>query len=55
MMEFNCTFRYDSTLLAVTTTVPPVGGTFSPPAPVTYQCDVNWNEAVEPIASRQVI
>ena len=48
MMEFDCTFRYDATLLAVTNTVPPVGGTFSPPAPGTYQYDVNWNEAVEP-------
>jgi N-acetylneuraminic acid mutarotase len=46
--EFQCTFRYDATLLAVTNTVPPVGGTFSPPAPGTYQYDVNWNEAVDP-------
>src|SRR6266481_1362618 len=44
----SCAFRYDATLLAVTDTVPPVGGTFSPPAPGTYQYDVNWNEAVDP-------
>ena len=48
VIEFQCTFRYDATLLAVTDTVPPVGGTFSPPAPGTYQYDVNWNEAVDP-------
>ena len=29
VLEFNCTFRYDATLLAVTDTVPPDGGTFS--------------------------
>ena len=46
--EFTGTFRYDATLLAVTTTVPPVGGTFTPPAPGSYQYDVNWNEAVDP-------
>ena len=48
VIAFNCTFRYDATLLAVTNTVPPVGGTFSPPAPGTYEYDVNWNEAVDP-------
>ena len=32
----------------VTTTVPPVGGTFSPPAPGDYQYDVNFNQAVDP-------
>ena len=32
----------------MTTTVPPVGGTFSPPAPGNYQYDVNFNEAVDP-------
>ncbi len=46
--EFTGTFRWDATLLQVTTTVPPVGGTFSPPAPGSYQYDVNWNEAVDP-------
>ena len=48
VIEFTCTFRYDATLLAVTDSVPPVGGTFSPPAPGTYQYDLNWNEAVNP-------
>ncbi len=47
-LEFMCTFRYDATLLQVTTTVPAVGGTFEPPAPNTYQYDVNFNEAVDP-------
>jgi hypothetical protein len=46
--EFDCTFRYDATLLAVTDTLPPVGGTFAPPAPRTYQYDVNWNEPIDP-------
>jgi hypothetical protein len=48
VFEFNCTFRYDATLLEVTDTVPPVGGTFTPPAPGSYQYDVNWNEDVDP-------
>ncbi len=48
IFEFTCDFRYDATLLQVTTTVPPVGGTFSPPAPGTYTYDVNFNEAVDP-------
>jgi hypothetical protein len=47
-LEFLCTFRYGQTQLAVTTTVPPVGGTFTPPAPGTYTYDVNWNKAVDP-------
>jgi hypothetical protein len=47
VQEFQCTFRYDVTLLAVTNTDPPVGGTFTPPAPGTYNYDVNWNEAVD--------
>ncbi len=46
--EFSGTFRYDALLLGVTSTVPAVGGTFSPPAPRIYQYDVNWNEAVDP-------
>jgi len=46
--EFLCTYRYDVTTLAVTTTNPPVGGTFNPPAPNTYQYDVNFNEALDP-------
>ena len=48
MNEFTGTFRYDATLLQVTTTVPAVGGVFTPPAPGSYQYDVNWNEAVDP-------
>ena len=30
VLEFNCTFRYDATLLAVIDTVPPDGGTLRP-------------------------
>src|SRR5262249_23730380 len=46
--EFLCTFCYAVTPLQVTTTNPPVGGTFSPPAPADYQFDVNFNQAVDP-------
>src|SRR4030095_5714545 len=46
--EFNCTFSYDVLLLQVVSTDPPVGGTFSPPAPNDYQYDVNFNEPVDP-------
>ena len=46
--EFNCSFCYAVTPLQVTTTVPPDGGTFSPPAPGDYQYDVNFNQAVDP-------
>ena len=35
VMEFQCTFRYDATLLQVTSTNPPVGGTFTGPATPT--------------------
>ena len=45
---FDCTFRYDALTLAVTTTVPAVGGTFNPPAPSNYNYDVNFNKAVDP-------
>jgi hypothetical protein len=48
VVEFTCTFRYDQLLLEVVSTDPPVGGTFSPPAPNDYQYDVNFNEAVDP-------
>gem|GEM_PF-908078 len=48
VLEFNCTFRYDATLLAVTDTVPPDGGTFQPPGPASYTYDMNFNEAVDP-------
>ena len=46
--EFNCTFCYVVTPLQVTTTNPPDGGTFSPPAPGDYQYDVNFNQAIDP-------
>ena len=45
---FDCTFCFATTQLQVTTTNPPVGGTFSPPAPGDYQYDVNFNKAVDP-------
>jgi Kelch motif/Galactose oxidase, central domain len=45
---FNCTFCYALTPLQVVSTVPPVGGTFSPPAPNNYNYDVNFNQAVDP-------
>jgi len=48
ILEFNCTFRYAQQQLTVTNTNPPVGGTFTPPAPGTYPYDVNWNIAVDP-------
>src|SRR6266487_3801566 len=44
---FNCSFCFAVTPLQVTTTNPPVGGTFSPPAPGDYQYDVNFNQAVD--------
>src|SRR6476661_4226764 len=44
---FNCTFCYALTPLQVVSTVPPVGGTFSPPAPNTYNYDVNFNQPVD--------
>src|SRR3989440_861158 len=46
--EFLCTFCYVVTPLQVTTTIPPDGGTFSPPAPRDYTYDVNFNQAVDP-------
>jgi len=46
VLEFQCTFRYDATLLQVTSTNPPVGGTFTGPAIATL--DVNFNEPVDP-------
>src|SRR5712664_2379743 len=48
VFEFLCTFRYDATLLAVTDTVPPDGGTFQPPGPASYTYDMNFNEPVDP-------
>ncbi len=50
--DFTCTFRYDAVPLQVVSTVPPDGGTFSPPAPNDYQYDVNFNEPVD-VASVQ--
>jgi hypothetical protein len=46
--EFNCSFCFAVTPLQVTTTNPPVGGTFSPPAPGDYQYDVNFNQPIDP-------
>ncbi|HWX15061.1 MAG TPA: dockerin type I domain-containing protein, partial [Chthoniobacterales bacterium] len=48
IFDFTCTFCYAVTPLQVTTTVPPVGGTFSPPAPGTYSYAVNFNQAIDP-------
>src|SRR5262249_55096410 len=48
VLEFQCTFRYDATLLAVTDTVPPDGGTFQPPGPASYTYDMNFNEPMDP-------
>jgi hypothetical protein len=44
IFAFDCTFRYDQTVLAVTDTVPAVGGTFQPPGPATYTYDMDFNE-----------
>ena len=44
---FNCSFCFAITPLQVTTTNPPVGGTFTPPAPSDYHYDVNFNQAVD--------
>ena len=44
---FNCTFCYAATPLQVTSTNPPVGGTFSPPAPGTYPYDVIFNQNID--------
>jgi hypothetical protein len=46
-LEFQCTFCYAAMPLQVTTTSPPVGGTFSPQAPGNYQYDVNFNQPVD--------
>jgi hypothetical protein len=48
VFEFMCTFCYAATPLQVASTNPPVGGTFTPPAPGDYMYDVNWNTAVDP-------
>ena len=46
--DFTCTFCYAVTPLMVVSTVPPDGGTFTPPAPGDYNFDVNFNQAVDP-------
>ena len=46
--DFTCTFCYSAAQLAVTSTNPPVGGTFSAPAPGDYTYDVNFNQTVDP-------
>ncbi len=46
--EFSCSFCYAATALQITSTNPPVGGTFTPPAPGNYTFDVNFNQAVDP-------
>ena len=46
LVDFTCTFNYDAVPLQVTTTNPPVGGTFTGPGSTTY--DVNFNEAINP-------
>jgi hypothetical protein len=48
IFEFLCTFCYAAMPLQVTSTNPPVGGTFSPPAPGDYPYDVNFNQPVDP-------
>src|SRR5436190_1606470 len=48
IFEFQCTFNYTQVQLEVTDTDPPVGGTFTPPAPGSYTYDVNWNVPVDP-------
>jgi dockerin type I repeat protein len=46
--DFTCTFCYALTPLQVTSTNPPVNGTFSPPAPGDYSFDVNFNQQIDP-------
>jgi immune inhibitor InhA-like protein len=43
---FTGTFRYDTLLLQVVATAPPVGGVFTLPGPFTY--DVTFNEPINP-------
>src|SRR5262245_39437563 len=43
---FTGTFRYDTLLLQVVATAPPVGGVFTLPSPLTY--DVTFNEPINP-------
>jgi hypothetical protein len=46
--DFTCTFCFFGTQLAVTSTSPAVGGTFTPAAPGNYTYDVNFNQAIDP-------
>ena len=46
LAAFSASFRWDSVLLQVTSTVPPASGTFFLPGPFNY--DVNFNEAISP-------
>ena len=48
VFEFNCDFRYDATLLAVTDTIPPVGRHIRSARPGQLHIDLNFNEAVDP-------
>ena len=43
---FTGTFRFDTLLLQVVATAPPVGGVFTLPSPFTY--DVTFNEPINP-------
>src|SRR4029077_2539981 len=45
--DFTCTFCQAAPPLQVTSTVPAVGGTFTPPAPGTYTYDVNFNQNID--------
>ena len=47
-LDFTGMFCYAAMQLAVTTTSPPVGGTFTPPAPGDYTYDVNFNQSIDP-------
>jgi len=46
LAAFSASFRWDSLLLQVSSTVPPTNGTFFLPTPFSY--DVNFNEAISP-------
>src|SRR5437660_179491 len=48
IFDFTCTFCYDTAQLMVTSTTPAVGGTFSPPAPGTYDYLVDFNLPLDP-------
>src|SRR4029077_9957882 len=47
IFDFTCSFCYAVMPLQVTMTVPAVGGTFTPPAPNTYNYDVVFNQAID--------